>query len=42
MANALRASWGVTDSVYGVSGVVVGIDLRSEVLDVRPDVEYLA
>lgn len=28
--DALRASWGVTDSVYGVSGVVVGIDLRSE------------
>lgn len=30
MANALRASWGVTDSVSGVTGVVVGIDLRSE------------
>lgn len=30
MANALKASWGVTDSVSGVTGVVVGIDLRSE------------
>lgn len=30
MSNALRASWGVTDSVSGVAGVVVGIDLRSE------------
>lgn len=30
MANALRASWGVTDSVSGVTGVVVGIDIRSE------------
>lgn len=30
MANALRASWGVTDSVSGVTGVLVGIDIRSE------------
>lgn len=30
MANALRASWGVTDSVSSVSGVVVGIDLGAE------------
>ena len=30
MANMLRASWGVTDGVSGVTGVVVGIDLRSE------------
>ena len=30
MANLLRASWGVTDSVSGVVGVVVGMDLRAE------------
>lgn len=30
MANRLRASWGVTDRVTGVSGVVVGIDFRAE------------
>lgn len=30
MAHRLRASWGVTSSATGVTGVITGIDLRSE------------
>ena len=30
MADMLRATWGVTSGVRGVSGVVVGVDIGSE------------